>query len=59
MIKSRIALGSSIRLTEKKDHEASEPEPSDPGAKRPRDWSAVERAKLVLEAAALGDQELG
>lgn len=48
----------SIRLvTEKKD---SDPlVPTDPTAKRPQDWSALERAQLVLESAALGEQELG
>jgi hypothetical protein len=30
-----------------------------PGAKRPQDWSAMERAKLVLETAGLTEHELG
>jgi hypothetical protein len=30
-----------------------------PGAKRPQDWTAMERAKLVLDAAGLNEQELG
>jgi transposase len=33
--------------------------PTTPGAKRPQDWTAMERAQLVLEAAALTEQELG
>ena len=30
-----------------------------PGAKRPQDWTAMERAQLVLDAAGLTEQELG
>jgi UDP:flavonoid glycosyltransferase YjiC (YdhE family) len=33
--------------------------PTTPGAKRPQDWTAMERAKLVLETAGLTEQELG
>jgi transposase len=33
--------------------------PVEPVAKRPQDWTALERAQLVLEAAALSEQELG
>lgn len=48
----------SIRLVTKQEND--EPlVPTDPTAKRPQDWSALERAQLVLEAAALGEQELG
>jgi len=47
----------SIRLVTKKDDDTVVP--TDPTAKRPQDWSALERAQLVLKAAALGEQELG
>jgi len=30
-----------------------------PGAKRPQDWTAMERARLVLDAAGLTEQEVG
>ena len=49
----------SIRLVTKKDGGVEALVPTDPTAKRPQDWSALERAQLVLEPAALGDQELG
>jgi len=49
----------SIRFVTSKP-DAPEPEtPTTPGAKRPQDWTAMERAKLVLEAAGLTEQELG
>jgi len=47
----------SIRLVTKQTDEAEGP--TDPTAKRPQDWSAPERAQVVLEAATLGEQELG
>jgi transposase len=49
----------SIRQVTKKADELEALVPSDPTAKRPQDWSALERAQLVLEAAALSEQELG
>ena len=49
----------SIRFVTSKP-DAPEPEtPTTPGAKRPQDWTAMERAKLVLEAGGLTEQELG
>jgi len=33
--------------------------PTDQTAKRPQDWGALERARFVLEAAALTEQEIG
>ena len=48
---------SSIRfVSEKKD---SDVVPVDPTAKRPQDWSPIERAQFVVEAAGLGEPELG
>jgi hypothetical protein len=49
----------SIRLVPKKDDNLEPLVPKDPTAKRPQDWSALERAQLVLEAAALSEQDLG
>ena len=49
----------SIRVVTKKADEPKALVPTDPTAKRPQDWSALERAQVVLEAAALGEQELG
>jgi hypothetical protein len=49
----------SIRLVTKKDDSLEPLTPTDPTAKRPQDWRARERPQLVLEAAALGEQELG
>lgn len=48
----------SIRLVTKRDDDDTLV-PTDSAAKRPQDWSALERAQLVLEAATLGEQELG
>jgi transposase len=54
-----LECAASIRpVTEKKDG-LDTTMPIDPTAKRPQDWNALERAQLVLEAAALGEQELG
>lgn len=47
----------SIRFVTPKPPEADAP--TMPGAKRPQDWTAMERAKLVLETAGLTEQELG
>lgn len=49
----------SIRLVTKKEDGLETAASTDPAARRPQDWSALERAQLVLEAAALGEQELG
>lgn len=50
----------SIRFVTPKPPDAPETEtPTAAGAKRPQDWTAMERAKLVLEAAGLTEQELG
>ena len=50
----------SIRPVTKKveSPERAVPDPV-PASRRPQDWSALERAQLVLEAAELGEQELG
>jgi transposase len=49
----------SIRfVTAKSDAPSAEAAPAVEG-KRPQDWTAMERAKLVLEAAGLTEQELG
>ena len=49
----------SIRVMTKKVDVLETATPTDPTAKRPQDWSALERAQLVLEAAAVDEQELG
>lgn len=49
----------SIRVVTKKTDSPETPVPADPTAKRPQDWSALERAQFVLEAAAVTEQELG
>ena len=49
----------SIRPVTKKEDGLETATPTEPAAKRPQDWSALDRAQVVLEAAALGEQELG
>ena len=49
----------SIRLVTKKVDGPEVVVPTEPAARRPQDWNALERAQFVLEAAALGEQELG
>src|SRR5687767_1363215 len=49
----------SIRFVTSKPNAPEAETPTTPGAKRPQDWTAMERAKLVLEAAGLTEQELG
>jgi transposase len=49
----------SIRFVTPKTDAPNPDVPLAPGAKRPQDWTAMERAKLVLEAAGLTEQELG
>jgi transposase len=49
----------SIRFVTTKPDAPEAESPTTPGAKRPQDWTAMERAKLVLEAAGLTEQELG
>ena len=44
----------SIRMVPKKEDILEPLVPTDPKAKRPQDWSALERAQFVLEAAAVG-----
>lgn len=49
----------SIRFVTSKPDAPESETPTVPGAKRPQDWTAMERAKLVLDAAGLTEQELG
>lgn len=49
----------SIRFVTSKPDAPEAEAPTVPGAKRPQDWTAMERAKLVLETAGLTEQELG
>ena len=49
----------SIRFVTPKPDAPKSETATTPGAKRPQDWTAMERAKLVLEAAGLTEQELG
>jgi hypothetical protein len=49
----------SIRFVTSKPDAPEADAPTVPGAKRPQDWTAMERAKLVLETTGLTEQELG
>jgi len=49
----------SLRLVSSKSDASNEAEATASEAKRPQDWSPMERMKLVVEADGLGDQELG
>jgi transposase len=49
----------SIRLVTKKLDDPDEAAATEPSARRPQDWNALQRAQLVLEASVLGEQELG
>jgi transposase len=50
---------SSIRFVTSKTDDPRPEVPLAAGAKRPQDWTALERAKLVLDASELSEQELG
>jgi transposase-like protein len=49
----------SLRLVSTKQDAPNEVEAAAQEAKRPQDWSPLERMQFVLDASGLGDQELG
>lgn len=54
-----LRSAASLRLVSSKPDTASEAETAAAEAKRPQDWTPMERAQFVLEANGLGDQALG